>query len=103
MMIFPSRIGSGAISTMMKYRSGKERIMPSTDRIVVDPAILVGKPCVKGTRLSVEFLLGLLSQGWGEVELLRNYPGLTREDILACLAYACDVIGQEKVYPYKVA
>ena len=44
------------------------------DRIVIDPEILVGKPVVKGTRLSVDFLLGLLAQGWGESEILRNYP-----------------------------
>jgi uncharacterized protein (DUF433 family) len=60
------------------------------DRIVVDPAVLVGKPVVKGTRLAVEFVVGLLAQGWSEKEVLDNYPGLAREDILACLAYAED-------------
>ncbi|MBX6312801.1 MAG: DUF433 domain-containing protein [Isosphaeraceae bacterium] len=58
------------------------------DRIVVDPGILVGRPVVRGTRLSVEFLLGLMAQGWPEVEILHNYPGLAREDLLACLDYA---------------
>jgi len=58
------------------------------DRIVIDPEILVGKPVVKGTRLAVEFVIDLLAQGWTEAEILRNYPGLAREDILACLAYA---------------
>jgi uncharacterized protein (DUF433 family) len=77
--------------------------MSFSDRIVADPAILVGKPCVKGTRLSVAFLLGLLAQGWSEAELLRNYPGLTHEDVLACLEYASEIIGQEKVYAYQVA
>jgi uncharacterized protein (DUF433 family) len=77
--------------------------MSHTDRIVADPAILVGKPCVKGTRLSVEFLLGLMAQGWSEAELLRNYPGLMHEDVLACLAYASELVGQEKVYTYQVA
>jgi uncharacterized protein (DUF433 family) len=57
------------------------------DRIVTDPAVLVGKPVVRGTRLSVDFLLGLMAQGWSEAEILRNYPGLTRDDVLACLAY----------------
>jgi len=46
------------------------------DRIVVDPEILVGKPVVKATRLAVEFLIDLLSQGWTEAEILRNYPGM---------------------------
>lgn len=58
------------------------------DRIVIDPAILVGKPVIKGTRIAVEFVIDLLAQGWGEQEILRNYPGLTHEDILACLKYA---------------
>ena len=58
------------------------------DRIAIDPEILVGKPVVKGTRLAVEFVIDLLAQGWTEAEILRNYPGLAREDILACLAYA---------------
>lgn len=69
------------------------------DRIVADPAILVGKPVVKGTRLAVEFVVGLLAQGWSESEVLRNYPGITHEDILACLAYAEDRLKDERVYP----
>jgi uncharacterized protein (DUF433 family) len=77
--------------------------MNTHDRIIVDPEILVGKPVVKGTRLSVEFLVGLLAQGWSEAEVLRNYPGLQREDLLACLAYASEVLREEKVYRYQVA
>ena len=69
------------------------------DRIAVDPAVLAGKPVVKGTRLAVEFVVGLLAQGWSEAEVLRNYPGITREDILACLAYAQDRLQDERVYP----
>jgi uncharacterized protein (DUF433 family) len=69
------------------------------DRITVDPAVLVGKPVIKGTRLSVEFVVGLLAQGWSEAEVLRNYPGIAREDVLACLAYAQDRLKDERVYP----
>jgi len=69
------------------------------DRIVVDPEVLVGKPVIKGTRLAVEFIIDLLAQGWSEAEILRNYPGVTREDILACLSYASEVIHEERVYP----
>jgi uncharacterized protein (DUF433 family) len=58
------------------------------ERIVVDAKVMVGKPVVKGTRLTVEFILDLLAQGWGEHEILRNYPGLTVQDIRACLAFA---------------
>ena len=46
------------------------------ERIVADPAVLAGKPVVKGTRLSVEFILGLLAQGWDEKKILENYPQL---------------------------
>ena len=58
------------------------------ERITLDPGVLLGKPLVKGTRLAVEFIISLLAQGWSEAEILKNYPGLTREDILACLSYA---------------
>ncbi len=68
------------------------------NRITVDSSVLVGKPVIKGTRLSVEFIVGLLAQGWAEDEVLRNYPGITREDILACLAYAQDRLKDERVY-----
>ena len=69
------------------------------DRIAIDPAVLVGKPVVKGTRLAVQLIVDLLAQGWTEQELLSNYPGLTADDIRACLAYASAVLSAEKVYP----
>ena len=69
------------------------------DRIIIDPKILVGKPVVKGTRLAVEFIIDLLAQGWTEAEVLRNYPGLTGDDIRACLGYAGAMLKAEKVYP----
>jgi uncharacterized protein (DUF433 family) len=72
------------------------------ERIVMNPEILVGKPVVKGTRLAVEFIVDLLAQGWPEAEILRNYPGLTHEDILACLSYASAVLRAEKVYPLRL-
>ena len=77
--------------------------MTDHDRIVIDPDVLAGKPVVRGTRLSVDFLLGLLAQGWSESEILRNYPGLQREDLLACWAYAAEVLSQERVYLFRVA
>jgi uncharacterized protein (DUF433 family) len=69
------------------------------DRIAIDPGILVGKPVVKGTRLAVEFIVDLMAQGWSEEEILRNYPGLSREDLQACLAYVSAMLHAEKVYP----
>lgn len=73
------------------------------ERIVIDPAILVGKPIIKGTRLAVEFIVDLLAQGWPEEENLRNYPGITKEDISACLKYASHILQSEKVYPLEVS
>jgi uncharacterized protein (DUF433 family) len=68
------------------------------ERITVDPGVLVGKPVIKGTRLAVEFVVGLLASGWTQEQILTNYPGMTADDILACLAYAKDVLQQERVY-----
>jgi uncharacterized protein (DUF433 family) len=72
------------------------------ERIIIDPEVLTGKPIVRGTRLAVEFIVGLLAQGWSENDILQNYPGLTREDILACLNYAREVLQDERVYPLAV-
>jgi len=58
------------------------------DRIVVDPKILVGKPVIKGTRISVEFILDLLANNWAIEQILGDYPQLKREDIIAVLKYA---------------
>ncbi len=68
-------------------------------RITLDPAVLAGKPVIKGTRLAVDFIIGLLAEGWSEADILQNYPGVTHEDITACLAYARDILSSEKVYP----
>jgi uncharacterized protein (DUF433 family) len=72
-----------------------------SDRIVIDPRVLVGKPIVKGTRISVELVVDLLAKGWKEDQILDNYPNLTADDILACLAYASEVLHAERVYPLK--
>jgi uncharacterized protein (DUF433 family) len=73
--------------------------MPPSERITVDPEVLAGKPIVRGTRLAVEFILELLAAGQSENELLTNYPGLTRDDILACLSYASYLAHEYKAYP----
>jgi uncharacterized protein (DUF433 family) len=69
------------------------------DRIVLDPAILAGKPVIRGTRLSVEFVIGLLADGWSEADIVANYAGISHDDILACLAYARDRLKDERIYP----
>ena len=73
--------------------------MNTEDYIVIDPAILAGKPIIRGTRLSVEFVVQLLAQGWNEADIAKNYPGITHEQIVACLRYAADLLRSEKVYP----
>ena len=67
------------------------------DHIAVDSAILVGKPVVRGTRISVEFVLDLIAQGWPEQEIARNYR-LNTDQIRACAAYARERLSEEKVY-----
>ena len=69
------------------------------DHITIDPAVLAGKPIVKGTRLSIEFLIDLLAADWREDEIFRNYPNLTHEDLLACLRYAGETLKAKNVYP----
>jgi len=68
-------------------------------RITIDPKVLAGKPIIRGTRLSVEFVIGLMAEGWSEADILANYSGITHDDIIACLAYARDTLSSERVFP----
>lgn len=63
-----------------------------------DPQILLGKPTVKGTRLSVEFMLGLFAAGWTEQQVLENYPTLTPEALRAVFAFAAECMREEALY-----
>lgn len=74
----------------MCYCAGMEH-----PRISRDPAIMVGKPCIKGTRITVEHVLRALSQGVTVDGVLEEYPHLTREDVLAAVAYAADYMRHE--------
>ena len=64
--------------------------------IEVNPEVLAGKPVVKGTRLSVEFLLGLFGQGWSESQVLDNYPQLCRDDLRAIFAFSAACLHDEQ-------
>src|SRR3989304_7470413 len=76
----------------------KEKIaMIYKGRIITDPAIMLGKPIIKGTRITVEHVLRKLSEGMTVEELLEEYPHLTKEDILAALSYSADVIEREEL------
>jgi uncharacterized protein (DUF433 family) len=66
------------------------------ERIVCDPEILMGKPTIKGTRISVELVLGWLGSGWSVEQFLENYPHIQREDVLAALTYASQYLREER-------
>jgi uncharacterized protein (DUF433 family) len=66
------------------------------DHISTDPAILVGKPCIKGSRISVELIVGWLANGWSFEMIMESYPKITREDILAALAFAAEMMREEQ-------
>ena len=68
------------------------------ERIALDPAILTGKPTIKGTRIAVEFVVDLLARGWTSEEILQDYKQLTAPDIQACLSYASEMLKSERVY-----
>ena len=68
------------------------------DYIHSNPNILVGKPVVRGTRLSVEFILSLFAESWTEAQILESYPGLTNQAIKAVFAFATECIKDEVIY-----
>jgi uncharacterized protein (DUF433 family) len=63
-------------------------LMPAFDRITLDPDVMGGKPCIRGIRITVGTILGLLASGHTEAEILKAYPYLESEDLRAALAYA---------------
>jgi uncharacterized protein (DUF433 family) len=77
-------------------------LMDWQDRIEIRPEVVAGKPVIKGTRLAVEFVVELLGEGWTEQQIVGQYPGLTADDVRACLRYASHVLSSEKVYPASV-
>ncbi len=76
--------------------------MPKFERITFDPAVMGGKPCIRGLRVTVGMVLGLLASGRSADEVLHLYPYLQREDILAALSYAAWRSGEEEL-PVRVA
>ena len=70
------------------------------ERIEINPQILAGKPVIKGTRISVELILRMLSQGISVEEILEEYPHLTEEDVKAALTYAAEALAVEEVLPW---
>ena len=66
--------------------------------ITADPEVMVGKPVIAGTRLTVEFIVERLADGWSEESLIENYPGLTKMQIHACLSYAAEMLSELQMY-----
>ena len=70
--------------------------MTVTDRIEIDPQVMLGKPVIRGTRITVELILRKLAEGATEADLLDAYPRLTPEDIRAAIGYAADTLAHEE-------
>lgn len=71
--------------------------MEYTNRIISRPDIMLGKPIIKGTRITVELILRKISEGMTIEELVAAYPNLSKEDILAAVSYSADVIAREEI------
>jgi uncharacterized protein (DUF433 family) len=69
----------------------------TTKRIEINPAVMMGKPVIRGTRITVELILGKLAEGETEAELLEDYPQLKPEDIKAAIAYGAASVAHEEV------
>ncbi len=72
------------------------------EHITSDPEILAGKPVIKGTRLSVEFILNLLAEGWSVEQILENYPNLTLENLRAVFAFVAECMKEELIYDLEL-
>jgi uncharacterized protein (DUF433 family) len=72
-----------------------------SDHVTSDPAVLGGKPIVRGTRLAVDFILGLFAAGWTQDQVLANYPSLTPDSLQAVFAYAAEVLHEEVLIPIR--
>lgn len=72
------------------------------NRIIVDPKIMIGKPIIKGTRITVELVLRLLAQGEKVDEILEAYPHLEQKDVYAVLEYAEEIVKEERIMPLKM-
>ena len=68
-------------------------------RIRLDPKVMLGKPVIRGTRITVEIILEKLAADVSIEEILTDYPRLTREDVLAAIAYACHAVGTDEIIP----
>jgi uncharacterized protein (DUF433 family) len=89
-IIIANPVQSGPLGQKEEYRM-------VTNRIEINPAVMLGKPVIRGTRIPVELILRKLSEGATEADLLDAYPRLTPEDIRAALAYAAESLAHETI------
>ena len=94
---------SRLLASPLAHNGGQPRggIMDWRSRIVADTNVLVGKPVIKGTRISVELVMDLLAGGYTPDQIRDQYDHLTLDDIHACLAYAREVISSERMFAVK--
>ncbi len=85
------------------FRNKLKPIKTLINRIEINPAVLIGKPIIKGTRIPVELILKMTAQGITIAEILDEYPQLTKHDIYAALEYAHKVVEDEEIYPLVFA
>jgi len=90
--------GTSKLSWIGKEEAMKQALL---DRIEINPKVMVGKPVIKGTRIPIDLILKMLSQGISTEEILKEYPHLTKEDIQAALAYAALALEEEEVLPLE--
>jgi len=94
-------------ASMVSDSFSEEKAMKNMEdlhsRITINPRIMVGKPTIRGMRITVEQILRALSSGLSEQELLEEYPELEKEDFQAVFAYVTELVEEEKVYPVRVS
>ncbi len=89
------------ISAFLSFGNDSHLLIYTMENYIIsDPEILTGKPIVRGTRLSVEFILGLVANGWDEKTIIDSYPGLTKDSIRAAVNYAREIV-QDELYYHK--
>jgi uncharacterized protein (DUF433 family) len=87
-----------------RIATNRAKRMEWRGRISTDPHILVGKPVIKGTRISVDLILGWLANGWSVEDVLLSYPHITREDVQAAIAFAAEMLREEEyIAVYKAS
>jgi len=98
---YDNREAPGFLDTnLLRFYANKGMVIKMNNRITVDPGICHGQACIKGTRIPVHQIIGMLANGDTIEDLLQGYPSLEREDILACLQFAA-LLAEEQIIPLE--